>query len=108
MTDVSPAEAQMKKIELALKEFRGIALSDEQFLVARVRELEAENAVLRIPDVVYDGLTDTYTDKGCVIWWNSRNLNADRCRPRELWAAGERERSLVLELVDRLAGGPRG
>ncbi len=54
---------------------------------------------------VIEQLSDVYNDEGIEIWLHSRQRNLGGRQPLELLREGQFE--TVLELVDRLAGGPR-
>jgi transcriptional regulator with XRE-family HTH domain len=54
---------------------------------------------------VIEQLTDVYEDEGIEIWLYARQRALDGERPVDLLRAGRFE--TVLQLIDRLAGGPR-
>jgi uncharacterized protein (DUF2384 family) len=54
---------------------------------------------------VIEQLADVYTDEGIEVWLHARQRVLDGRRPVDVLRDGEFE--TVLQLVDRLAGGPR-
>lgn len=54
---------------------------------------------------VIEQLSDVYTEEGIDIWLHARQRALDGLRPIDLLKSGDFE--IVLQLVDRLAGGPR-
>lgn len=54
---------------------------------------------------VIEQLSDVYTEEGIDIWLHARQRALEGQRPIDLLRAGDFE--IVLQLVDRLAGGPR-
>lgn len=54
---------------------------------------------------VIEQLSDVYTDEGIEIWLHARQRALSGERPVDLLRAGEFE--TVLQVVDRLGGGPR-
>ncbi len=54
---------------------------------------------------VIEQLSDVYTDEGIEIWLHARQRALSGQRPVDLLRAGQFE--TVLQLVERLAGGPR-
>lgn len=54
---------------------------------------------------VIEQLSDVYTEEGIDIWLHARQRALEGLRPIDLLRAGDFE--IVLQLVDRLAGGPR-
>lgn len=58
---------------------------------------------------LYAILSVTYTEEGCLIWWNNRNMWLDGLRPAEMWADNDgTDRARVLAAVERLEGGFSG
>lgn len=62
-------------------------------------------SVRDIPAEVYDLLSVTYTDEGCLIWWWNRNSWLDGLRPVDMWVDNDgTDRARVLAAVERLEG----
>lgn len=59
-----------------------------------------------IPAEIYEIISNTYTDEGCVIWWNGSNLNLYGRSPKDCWERGFRY--LVEETAELLEVGFSG
>jgi transcriptional regulator with XRE-family HTH domain len=67
-------------------------------------EGEARDRLLELKYVI-EGLAEIYEDEGIEIWLHSRQRSLGGRSPLELLREGRFD--VVLEAVDRLAGGPR-
>ena len=67
-------------------------------------EGESRDRLLELKYVI-EQLSDVYTDEGIEIWLHARQRALEGERPVDLLRAGKFE--TVLQLVERLAGGPR-